>query len=91
LISFSCTKDTKDFLQKKLDDSHKNRKNFLQKTIQKDSSQRIQRIFAKRELRTIGKENRRFFGKNIESDLQRIEIKKKKNNFEGFKKIQKTV
>jgi hypothetical protein len=63
----------------------------LQKTIQKDSSQRIQRIFAKRELRTIGKENRRFFGKNIESDLQRIEIKKKKNNFEGFKKIQKTV
>jgi predicted metal-dependent hydrolase len=79
------------FSTKKIRRFTQNRKNFLQKTIQKDSSQRIQRIFAKRELRTIGKENRRFFGKNIESDLQRIEIKKKKNNFEGFKKIQKTV
>jgi hypothetical protein len=61
----------------------------LQKTIQKDSSQRIQRIFAKRELRTIGKENRRFFGKNIESDLQRIEIKKKKTILRDSKKFKR--
>jgi predicted ATPase len=91
LISFSCTKDTKDFLQKKLDDSHKIEKIFCKRQFRKIPHNESQRIFAKRELRTIGKENRRFFGKNIESDLQRIEIKKKKNNFEGFKKIQKTV
>jgi hypothetical protein len=46
---------------------HRKSKRFFAK----DNSERFfttnQKDFCKRELRTIGKENRRFFGKNIES------------------------